>query len=118
GWDQFQVEFGRGLRSTGLCIIDCPGVATLFTVVPRGYSIFPQSEVAFPFGYNLELVFVSFDRQGGVACAKKRARCLDSIQQTTSFLTDVVDPFAKVGVGGPFAVPFYPHVMSIGGIDN
>src|SRR5262245_47735919 len=59
-----------------------------------------------------------FDRQRGTAVTDKRARCLDSIQQTTSFLTDVVDPFAKVSVGGPFAVPFQPDIMGIGGIDK
>src|SRR5207247_2509097 len=54
---------------------------------------------------------MSFDGQGSSAGTKKRAGCPDSIQQTAGFLTNVVDPFAKVSVGGPFAVPFQPHVM-------
>src|SRR6266498_4264382 len=59
-----------------------------------------------------------FDGQGSSARTKKRAGCLDSIQQTAGFLTNVVDPFAKVSVGGPFVVPFQPDVMSMGGIDK
>src|SRR5215468_2075091 len=55
----------------------------------------------------------------GLVLAPRNARGdLIRSRKTTGFLTDVVDPFAKVGIGGTFALPFQPYVVSLGGIDK
>ena len=115
---QLQVELGGGFRSPGLGVVNRFSDAAFFFVLARRNAAVHETHVAAAFDGNLQIVFVPLDRQRIVACAEKNPRRFEPVKQTAGFFTDVVDPFAKVGVRRAVAVAFEPHKMGVRGIDQ
>src|SRR5262249_522122 len=117
-WYQFQVEFGASFGSTGLSVIDGAGLAAFLSVVPRSYAIFNQAKIALSLDADFKIVFVPFDCQWIRPRAEKTSRRFDAVEHAAGFFSDVINPFAEIGVGGALTVVFEPDVVSLGGIDQ
>src|SRR5262249_44783074 len=118
GWDELQIELPRSLPSSCLGVIDCPRLSAPFSVFAGGHAVFHLTKIALSLDADFKIVFVPFDWQWIRARAEKNSRRFDAVEHAAGFFSDVINPFAEIGVGGALTVVFEPDVVSLGGIDQ